>query len=164
MGKRGITLLELLVVVAVVGAIVVSLSPLIRATRENGRRHQCAENLREIAMALGEYALAHDGEFPDDLSELYPEYISGLKCFTCPSDMDASDIARDGADIDVATSYLYSRGWGRKDPLDKILACDKNDIFGKDTNHAGKGGNVIYLSGEVKWVDTADWVPLIDKE
>jgi prepilin-type N-terminal cleavage/methylation domain-containing protein len=164
MERKGITLLELLVVVAVVGVIVIALSPLIRSTREQARRHMCANNLRSIAIALHSYALEHGGEFPQDLSDLYPDHISDLKTFICPSDMDASDIAQDGSDIDVTTSYLYSRGWGERDPLDTILVCDKNDIFGKDTNHDGEGGNVAYLNGKVKWVDTDDWVNPVDKE
>lgn len=164
MAKRAITLLELLIVAAIVGAIVLSLSPLIRSTRERARRHDCADNLRRIVIALHIYAVDNGGNFPEDLSALHPKYIDDVKVFICPSDVDASDIAGDGSDIDVTTSYLYSRGWNEKDPLDTILACDKNDIFGKDTNHRGKGGNVAYLSGEVKWVDTSDWVNPVDKE
>lgn len=164
MGRKGITLLELLIVGAVVGAIILSLSPLIRTTREQGRRHMCANNLRQIALALHSYAVDNKDRFPDDLSDLFPEYISDVKIFICPSDIDASDIDKDGSDIDVTTSYLYSRGWSEKDPLETILACDKNDIFGKETNHRGKGGNIIYLNGNVKWVDTEDWVNPIDKE
>ncbi len=164
MGRKGLTLLELLVVAAIVGAIILSLSPWIRSTREQARRHECADNLRRIVVALYTYALDNDGEFPDDLSALYPKYIDDVKLFICPSDIDASDIAQDGSDIDVTASYLYSRGWDAKDPLGTILVCDKNDIFGRDTNHDGKGGNTAYLSGDVKWVDTVDWVNPVDKE
>jgi prepilin-type N-terminal cleavage/methylation domain-containing protein len=164
MARRAITLLELLIVVAVVGIIILSLSPLIRSTREQGRRHQCADNQRQVALALRNYSLDHEGRFPDDLSDLFGDYIRDTKVFICPSDVDASDIAQDGSDIDFTTSYLYSRGWSEKDPLETVLVCDKNDIFGKDTNHRGRGGNVVYLSGEVEWVDTADWVNPVDKE
>lgn len=164
MAKKGLTLLELLIVIAVVGVIILSLAPWIRATREQGRRHMCANNLRKTIIALHTYALDNKGVFPRDLSDLYPEYIEDLKVFICSSDVDASDIARDGSDIDVTTSYLYSRGWSEKDSLETILVCDKNDIFGKDTNHDGKGGNAAYLSGEVRWVKTADWINPVDKE
>ncbi len=164
MARRAITLLELLVVVAIVGIIIIALSPLINSTREQARTHMCAENLRRVSLALQNYSLDHGGEFPDDLSDLFGGYIDDARVFICPSDLDASDIAQDGSDIDATTSYLYSRGWSEKDPLETVLLCDKNDIFGKDTNHRGRGGNVICLSGEVKWVDTADWVNPVDKE
>lgn len=164
MPKKGLTLLELLVVVAVVSVTIVAMTPLIKSTREKMRRHVCADNLRRVSASLYEYAIDHKGKFPDDLSALYPKYINDVKTFICPSDVDASDIAKDGSDIDTTTSYLYARGWSVKDSLDTILACDKNDIFGKDTNHRGKGGNAAYLSGDVKWVDTPDWVNPVDKE
>ncbi len=164
MARKGITVLELLVVVAVVSAIVLSLAPLIRSTREQARRNLCADNLRGIVIALHEYAGKNDMEFPDDLSDLYPKYIQDVNLFICPSDIDSGDIAQDGSDIDFTTSYLYARGYDEKDSLDAILVCDKNDIFGKDTNHRGEGGNVAYLSGEVKWVTTRDWVNPVDKE
>jgi len=163
-GRKAITLPELLIVAAIVGVIVLTLSPLIRSTREQARRHMCAENLRRIVIALHNYALKHDNKFPEDLSDLYPGYIYDVKTFMCPSDIDAGDIAQDGSDIDVTTSYLYARGWTKRDPLDTILVCDKNDIFGKDTNHRAKGGNAAYLSGEVKWVRTSEWVDPVDKE
>lgn len=164
MARKGITVLELLVVVAVVSAIVLSLSPFIRSTREQARRNLCADNLRRIVIALHEYAGGHYMEFPDDLSDLYPKYIGDVNLFICPSDIDSGDIAQDGSDIDFTTSYLYARGYDEKDSLDAILVCDKNDIFGKDTNHRAEGGNAAYLSGEVKWVTTRDWVNPVDKE
>ncbi len=164
MARKGITLLELLIVVTIVGVIMLSFSPLISSTREKARQHICADNLREIILALHVYAIDHRDRFPDDLSSLYPEYINNVDIFICPSDVDAGAISEDGLDIDVTTSYLYSRGWSERDSLDTILACDKNDIFGKETNHRGKGGNVAYLSGEVKWVDTREWINPVDKE
>ncbi len=164
MERRAITLMELLVVVAIVGVAILALSPLAISNREESRRHMCANHVREISLALRTYSVENDGDFPHDLSEIYPKYIDDLKIFICPSDVDASDIAQDGSDIDITTSYHYSIGWTEKDPLTTILVCDKNDIFGKETNHRGKGGNVAYLSGEVRWVGTPEWLDPIDKE
>ena len=164
MERKGLTILELLIVAAIVGAAVIFSSPLIRATREKARRHACANNLRRITEGMYSYAAEHEGKFPDDLSGLFPKYVGDLAAFACPSDVDASDITQDGSDIDTASSYLYSRGWSARDPLDTILVSDKNDIFGKDTNHRGEGGNAAYIGGAVRWVDTSDWVNPVDKE
>ena len=164
MGRKALTALELLIVIAIVGVIVLMFSPLIHSTREEGRRHKCAQNLRKITIGLHSYALEHSGRFPADLSDLFPKFVDDAKVFICPSDADASDIAEDGSDLDTASSYIYSRGYSVRDSLDAILVCDKNDIFGKDTNHRGKGGNVASLGGEVRWVDTADWVNPVDRE
>ena len=164
MGKRGFTLLELLIVIAIIGIIIISLRPMMKNAREQSRRMECSSKLRHIAKAVYEYAGEHEGKFPLNLSDLHPVYIKDVKYFSCPSDIDASEISERGLDIDTSTSYVYASGWSIKDPLDTILICDKNYILEKDTNHAGHGGNVMHLGGNVRWIDTRDWINPIDKD
>jgi prepilin-type N-terminal cleavage/methylation domain-containing protein/prepilin-type processing-associated H-X9-DG protein len=60
---RGFTLVELLVVISIVGMIVALLLPAVQAAREAARRARCANNIKQLALALHAYEGAY-GVFP----------------------------------------------------------------------------------------------------
>lgn len=52
--RRGLTLVELLVVIAIVALLIALLLPAIQSARETARRTQCQGNLRQIALGCGQ--------------------------------------------------------------------------------------------------------------
>jgi prepilin-type N-terminal cleavage/methylation domain-containing protein/prepilin-type processing-associated H-X9-DG protein len=70
--RGGFTLVELLVVVAMVGVLTAILLPAIQAAREAARKIQCVNNLKHIGLAVHHYASTHR-RFPP--GRLMPDMI-----------------------------------------------------------------------------------------
>lgn len=61
---RAFTLIEILVVIAIIGILSAILFPVFSRARENGRKTVCLSNMRQLGMAFQQYAQDSRGKYP----------------------------------------------------------------------------------------------------
>ena len=75
--RHGFTLVELLVVVAIIGLLTALLLPAVQYAREASRRANCASNMRQVGMAMMEYCDMYGGQWPGTTDTTLPDPVSG---------------------------------------------------------------------------------------
>ena len=84
--KRGFTLIELMIVIAIIGILAAILVPNYVKSRAQGLATACKSNLKNIGTALEMYAHDATGRFPttsNGIRSLTPNYLKIVP--TCPS-------------------------------------------------------------------------------
>lgn len=81
--KKGFTLIELMIVIAIIAILAAILVPNFLRARAQGMVTACKANLKNMGTALEMYATDNSGRYPTALATLSPSYLRVLP--TCPS-------------------------------------------------------------------------------
>lgn len=95
--KGGFTLIEILVVIAIIALLAAILFPVFGRVRENARKSSCQNNMKQLGIGLMQYVQDFDERFPKGYCNLpigtggwagsvFP-YIKNGQVFACPSDV-----------------------------------------------------------------------------
>ena len=128
----GFTLVELVVVIAILGTLAALLFPVFARSRENARGTTCLSNMRQFGMAVAQYLSDYDGVYP-------------LNRFADTGQPTGGCGFREGARYNwrrAVWPYVKNRG---------IFACPSNGSQWSDSQYNGSRGdesNAFYLETE----------------
>ncbi len=140
MKKRGFTLIELMVVIAVIALLAAVLFPVFLSVRAKGRQTACLSNLEQLGLAFSLYAHDNEDQFPygGDANDIYSSpniwltashgefaaaaatlkplpvvlnpYIKNKDLWRCPSDMGFDYLDTSGTSISAHPSSFEQYG------------------------------------------------------
>jgi prepilin-type N-terminal cleavage/methylation domain-containing protein len=136
---KAFTLVELLVVVAIIGILATMMLPALAKARESARRAACKSNLHQMQLGLEMYAEANSEAYPTDLTTL-KTFLAGTaaatnmnRLFSCPSTGKT-----DGNGYAMANNLVPS------DPSTRDAIWDA-----LPANHGNEGQHWVSLGGSV---------------
>jgi prepilin-type N-terminal cleavage/methylation domain-containing protein len=111
----GFTLIELMIVIAILGVLIAILLPSFQRARSQGVLTACQSNLKNIATAVELYSVDNEHKYPVSLSDIVPKYFVRIPSCPTPSIDTYSSSYTSGTGPDLYTLYcngLFHTGSG----------------------------------------------------
>lgn len=182
--RRGFTLIELLVVITIIGILAAMLFPVFSRIRENARRIQCVNNLKQIGLGFAQYYDDNNQRMPVNIAtptatdvgslSLLSNYLGNTsQMLWCPSDVNKSRATNfyNLVQNNVSYAYYWNNQW--QGTISGPILWDRgvNDLnittgssasrkwrggttLNSDSPHRGDGGNSLWNDGHVEWSRT----------
>ena len=171
--SRAFTLIELLVVIAIIGILAGALLPVLSRAKNKARRTACANNQKQIAVAMHIWADDNEGRFPWKVAPprgakpggtnnatvavqlvCVAKELGSTKVLLCPSDV--RTLAPDFSSLTLSNiSYALCNEADEKRPR-VILATDRN-MYGFDFTGLPNNINCFILKSAASGAATAIW-------
>jgi prepilin-type N-terminal cleavage/methylation domain-containing protein len=113
--KGGFTLIETLVVIAIIGVLAGMVFPVFVRAKTTAHMTTCMNQLRQIGLAMMMYREDYH-ELAPRLSTLHPDYLPDARVFVCPSDKaegkhSPNDYLEGPRYLGSGVSYTYIPNW-----------------------------------------------------
>lgn len=110
-----------------------------------------ANNLKQIGVAARMYAADNGGVFPSDLrSCARPPYLSAGQRYLFISPITGHEPG-ELSEVDQWSDYVLVPGRKESDPRNTVLGFSKPECY------PGEGGNVLFVTGKVRWCDLEEY-------
>lgn len=178
--KTGFTLIEILVVIAIISILAAILFPVFARARENARRTSCLSNQKQIGIAVMQYLQDHDERYMHDhhrWADAVQPYIKNQQVFRCPSLQEettdftpALDSLEDRPASDYSLNGLFAHGTAQarfQNSAEQIMMGERrkgvqridyhlDDVDEvkehlEEDRHLG-GANYLFADGHAKWL------------
>jgi prepilin-type N-terminal cleavage/methylation domain-containing protein/prepilin-type processing-associated H-X9-DG protein len=161
--RAAFTLIEILVVIAIISVLAALLFPVFARARENARRARCQSNLKQIGLGFSQYVQDHDGRYPGGAyripsykpigwAQVIHPYTKSFQILQCPSERTPQNPyinagGSTGAKTDFYydfTDYSYNSnfiGYGTSNPVGSGI---NTGIPLRDSELAGPAVTILF--------------------
>ncbi|NUP99604.1 MAG: DUF1559 domain-containing protein [Armatimonadetes bacterium] len=151
MKRRGFTLIELLVVIAIIAILAAILFPVFAKAREKARQSSCSSNLKQLGLAMLQYAQDYDETFAMYAPSTYTynwdnaiaPYLKNIQILHCPS--------TSGTNVRYGVSYSHICGVGTAAALAKITRTAEIGMLYETEYDNGGTLKLAYCTDAAHW-------------